>query len=723
MDAKAFCAPLATVLAMVLGVVLGPVGTAEAARPSEKQLRALETRMLGPDHAAEHARARAGARRGRRVRHTHARTGTGARRARGGVRARKADASTEGLWRAPVNIPGVAISAAMLPTNKIMYFDDVRSMVRPDDPENTARAHIYDLEHPERQPREVNPPPDSQGRPINVWCSGISYLPDGRLLVTGGNLGYNSQSGGYLGLPTVLTFDPFTEKWTRHENMRHGRWYPGQTMLPDGRTIILSGEDENGVKNREIEMFDPRTNDVSWVYTRQEDGSTDNSVMPMGAWYPRTFVMPSGRALMAGPNPVDSLFFWMEGSKFRWSPAQQGRYRTYGGVVLLPGGPSGSTRVLATGGYRDKDIGVDATTQVLDERTERWSTASDMNVARGHHNVVTLPDGSLVSIGGGLGKVGADSYAFSPTVDQRSAELYKDGNWTLGPSQTEYRTYHSTAALLPDGRVLSGGDDRADHKETDTFEIYEPAYLHKSGGRPVIQSAPSTVDYGESLSVATSGPVKRAVLMAPAATTHGFDSNQRHVELRVTPRAGGVDAVAPPNANVAPPGYYMLFVLDEAGVPSVAKWVKVGNWTGATSAYETPASAPATPATPVAPTTPRRSASPTVGAGVRIARPGRLQTALRTGLRVTVTCPERCSATSSLRLDARTARRLRRPAVVGMARASLRRAGAARFVLRPDAAVRRPLGRLRQVAVTVDTTVRVDGGASRRIKRTLLLKR
>ena len=69
-------------------------------------------------------------------------------------------------------------------------------------------------------------------------------------------------------------------------------------------------------------------------------------------------------------------------SAFRWKPVQKGRYRTYGGVVLLPGSPSGSTRVLATGGYRDQTVGVDPTTQILDERTEKWSAASDMNVAR-----------------------------------------------------------------------------------------------------------------------------------------------------------------------------------------------------------------------------------------------------------------------------------------------------------------------------------------------------
>ena len=267
--------------------------------------------------------------------------------------------------------------------------------------------------------------------------------------------------------------------------------------------------------------------------------------------------------------------------------------------------------------------------------------------------------------------------------------------------------------------MLSGGDDRTGQKDNDTIEIYEPAYLHKGGERPAIQGAPAAVDYDQGLSVSTSGPTaKRAVLMAPAATTHGFDSNQRHVELRVTPRAGGLDAVAPPNANVAPPGYYMLFVLDDRGVPSVAKWVRLGNWISASSGGGPTGGAPAPAAAP-----PGSSASPTAGVGVRVARPGRLRTALRTGLRVSVICPKGCLATSSLRLDTRTARRLRHSSLVAMRRVRLRGAGTARIVLRPDAGLRGPLGRLRRLSVTVDTTVKLDGGGTRRIKRTLLLKR
>ena len=167
---------------------------------------------------------------------------------------------------------------------------------------------------------------------------------------------------------------------------------------------------------------------------------------------------------------------------------------------------------------------------------------------------------------------------------QRQIELYDpaSGSWSLGASQAEGRAYHSTAVLLPDGRVLSAGDNfngtpgQPGGDRTDTAEIYRPPYLFK-GARPAISSAPASVAWGDSFGINSPDPVSRAVLMAPAATTHGYDMNQRHVELAVTNTVAGtgIDVVSPPNARVAPPGYYMLFLLNAQGVPSVSRWVRL----------------------------------------------------------------------------------------------------------------------------------------------------
>jgi hypothetical protein len=140
--------------------------------------------------------------------------------------------------------------------------------------------------------------------------------------------------------------------------------------------------------------------------------------------------------------------------------------------------------------------------------------------------------------------------------------------------QTPRRGYHSTALLLPDGRIMSAGDTGSGGGRQ-LIDFYSPPYLFQ-GPRPAISSAPSRINYGDTFTIATSGAsATRAVLMAPGATTHADEMNARHVELAVTATAGGFTATAP-NARVAPPGYYMLFTVTADGIPSVASWIHVG---------------------------------------------------------------------------------------------------------------------------------------------------
>ena len=183
-------------------------------------------------------------------------------------------------------------------------------------------------------------------------------------------------------------------------------------------------------------------------------------------------------------------------------------------------------------------------------------------------NLVQVPDGSAFAIGGnssGLYNVGQpQTMAYDPNAD----------TWTNMAVQSVRRGYHSTAVLLPDGRIMSAGDTGAGGGRQ-LIDFYSPPYLFK-GPRPTIDTAPAQLGYGDTFGIATSGaPATRAVLMAPGATTHANEMNARHVELAVSTAAGGLSATAP-TANVAPPGYYMLFLLTSDGIPSVARWVHVG---------------------------------------------------------------------------------------------------------------------------------------------------
>jgi hypothetical protein len=245
--------------------------------------------------------------------------------------------------------------------------------------------------------------------------------------------------------------------------------------------------------------------------------------------------------------------------------------RAYAAGVLLPGGPSGSTRMMIVGGadhIRDAN-GVysqpHASAQVLDAARPKlgWQPRASLPEPRIFTNVVILPDGTLLAVGGenaGIGTLNAALY--DPTAD----------SWRSLAAQAEIRSYHSTAVLLPDGRVLSCGDNHPGGGG-DKLEIFSPPYLFR-GPRPVITGAPATAKTSKSFTVGTDRPVNRAVLVAPGATTHSFDMNQRHVELAFTGIAGGIKARVP-GINVAVPGFYMLFVLDADGVPSVARWIQV----------------------------------------------------------------------------------------------------------------------------------------------------
>ena len=183
----------------------------------------------------------------------------------------------------------------------------------------------------------------------------------------------------------------------------------------------------------------------------------------------------------------------------------------------------------------------------------------------------------MVTVGGGYGILNGNRRSGDPAI-HRNIEIYDpaSGQWTLGPAQDELRTYHSTALLLPDARVLSAGDDGYGGSTNDTAEIYEPPYLFRGARADDRSRRRARSSYGDSFTVDTSADATKAVLMAPAAVTHANDMSQRNVPLTATAGpAGKLTVTAPATPALAPPTYYMLFVLNDNGVPSVAKFLRL----------------------------------------------------------------------------------------------------------------------------------------------------
>jgi hypothetical protein len=138
--------------------------------------------------------------------------------------------------------------------------------------------------------------------------------------------------------------------------------------------------------------------------------------------------------------------------------------------------------------------------------------------------------------------------------------------------------YHSSAILLPDATVLLSQDDMdksAAAALNHQAQVYSPPYLF-AGARPNITRAPSALSLGQTFFVtANTSKIASVVLIAPGAVTHGNDMHQRYIKLQSQMNGLNAKATIPASFNLVPPGYYMLFIVDSNGIPSVAKFVRI----------------------------------------------------------------------------------------------------------------------------------------------------
>jgi hypothetical protein len=602
---RALILPVLLALAVLVGTWQDTASAHSAGPPAD-----LEARIIGAEHARQHARIWRAITRGRERWERMSPAQRRAERRREARQRRRAFAASHaepsepadqvGRWAPPFTVTtgyrGYGIHAAMLHTGKVLFwgYPIHRASDGYASRGNVTYAWLWDP----AKGTDLNvavtdvTPRDANGAIPSIYCSGMSFLADGRLLVVGGNLSWPDGLPGYTkfaGLNTALIFDPDTEEWTELERPpgARGRWYPSQVLLGDGRTFVVSGlsdESPGGILNEGLELYNPPTDSDPLGTFRLFDSNAQRRNTDL---YPHLFTMPNGKVLMTGPDEPDNALLdpaALENPAANpWTELdRQAVERIGGNAVLEPEGPAGSSKVLQIAGQPDGQAPHASTERLdLDDATPNWAFGPTLNFGRSYPNTIVLPDRTLATIGGGLTPYSSNG---------RRMELLAPGaaTWTLGPKQDEDRAYHSTALLLPDGRVMSGGDDlspttdgtRQGSSPDDTIEIYSPPYLYR-GTRPAITSGPAHLAWNEPFSVGFTKAAGRtfssAVLIAPGASTHGNDMNQRLVPLAVsTTDPNSVELIAPPNPNVAPPGRYMLFVLDSEGVPSVARWVELG---------------------------------------------------------------------------------------------------------------------------------------------------
>jgi galactose oxidase len=490
------------------------------------------------------------------------------------------DPDTVGQFSSVMTWPYKACHAHLLPTGKVLWWPTF---------ENGDNPMLWNPQ------TNTNTPATHAG--ANIFCSGHAFLPNGQLLVAGGHI------NNWEGLRSAYTYNPLNDTWTRLPDMNNGRWYPTSTTLPNGNMLVISGTIRSGVNNVEPQVW--RTATGSW-----RNLSTAHLAQP---FYPFMFVAPNGKVFCAGPSQA-TRYLDVTGTG-DWSAVANSNYgvRNWGSAVMYDEG-----KVLLMGGspcaFYDTTCTTNPTETAeiidLNSPTPAWTyTGSMVTGGRKLHNATLLPDGKVLVIGGSRGTEGPNTRSNDPAY---ACELWDPatGTWTTMASLTRIRAYHSTALLLPDGRVLSAGGESGGH----SAEIYSPPYLFH-GSRPTITSAPASVGYGQSFFVGTpnGASISKITLIALSSVTHGVNMGQRISRPLFSQAAGGLSVRVPSNPNTTPPGYYMLFILNSNGVPSVAKIVQIGDATPTPTPTPTatPTSTPTPTPTPTPSPTPTSTPTPT----------------------------------------------------------------------------------------------------------------
>jgi hypothetical protein len=336
--------------------------------------------------------------------------------------------------------------------------------------------------------------------------------------------------------------------------MNAGRWYPNNTTLANGDVLVVSGDIDSQTNVDTLPQV-WQTASGTW-----RNLSTALLALPL---YPRMFLAPNGKVFDAGPDKL-SRYLDTTGTG-AWSSVATTNFtiaRTYGSAVMYDLG-----KVLIVGGGGPPTNSAEIID--LKSATPAWKYTGSMAFARRQHNATVLPDGKVLITGGSSGSGFDDS-----TLPVFAAEMWDPatGTFTTMAANSVYRGYHSTALLLPDGRVLSAGGNVGGP----SAEIYSPPYLF-NGPRPTISSAPTTVGYGQQFAVNTpdAANIAQVSFIRLGSVTHSFDMNQRFMRLAFTPTPTGLAVSAPSDPNIAPPGHYMMFLLFANGVPSTASIIQI----------------------------------------------------------------------------------------------------------------------------------------------------
>jgi hypothetical protein len=395
----------------------------------------------------------------------------------------------------------------------------------------------------------------------DMFCNGMVVLSDGTALIAGGTIKYDP----FYGSSQASIFDPTTDTFNNVASMAHGRWYPTLLTLSDGRVMAFSGVNETGVTNATVEF-----------YTIGSGWSTPYSGPWTPDFYPRLHLLPNGTVFYSGAQTRSKI---LNVTTMAWKLSAVTNYagaRIYGSSVLLPLTPANNydPKIMIMGGGNPAT----ATSEIIDmgAATPAWQYGPNMSQARTQMNAVILPNGEVLALGGSVNNEEVASASLNADLYNPATNTFSSAGANAYP-----RLYHSVALLLPDATVWVAGGNPTRGSYVQQMEIYQPPYLFNPDGtlatRPSITGAPSSISYGNAFTVTTpdAASISSVVLVRNGSVTHAFGFDQREVGMSFSVGNGSLTVTAPPNSNIAPPGYYMMFILNSSGVPSLAAFVQV----------------------------------------------------------------------------------------------------------------------------------------------------
>lgn len=493
-------------------------------------------------------------------------------------------AALEGQWSAVQEWPVLAVHAVLMDNGKVIAWDATPDDFD-DDPHTaevkTTRITVWDPVTNTHVQADNNTNTD-------LFCAGAAHLWDGDLLLAGGDDAPGGAPGFAEGASANSNiFHPNSNSWTRLENMASARWYSTVAALPNGEMLTFGG-------NYYIEPFaevlslERRWRALPIGWKQPEEGAApdpNRQPYPYSGDYQWLQVTPSGRVASFGPHNTMGLVDTAGSGLWETLPNARDSvpYRGYGSFA-----PYEIGKVLITGGVGYGLPGGEVSQSsavVLDLNTMRTTPAADMLYSRSQHNLTVLPDGKVLATGG--------HSSTESLIDTNAPVLPSEmwdpdtGEWSEMAALARMRQYHSIGLLLPDARVLVAGGGYCGDCTTYNYheqnaEIYSPPYLFDEQGelapRPQVSSTPERVNYGAGFSfeVQSSLDLERVIMLKPGSTTHSHNQEQRYIKLDFERSGTTVTAVAPGSRNLAPPGHYLMFALDQNGVPSQGQFVLVG---------------------------------------------------------------------------------------------------------------------------------------------------